>query len=358
MSDDSLSAPHTDPTPIFEHFRGSYGTELLTVAVTRYDLFDRLAAAPRTLPELATDLALAMRPAVVLTTALRAMGLLQTDAGGRMSPTAIAREHLVRGGAFYVGDYVGLAAEAPGTVAMAERLRTNRPAGASSPSDVAAGDEVGDGTAFIYRAGTTSAMETEASARRLTLALAGRAKNVAPAAAERLEPGAARTLLDLGGGTGLYSIAAVRRHTGLRAVVFDRPEVLKVAAELVAAYGAEDCVELVAGDMFVDDLPQADLVLLSNVLHDWDVPECERLLRRAAQATRAGGRVLVHDVFLNDALDGPLPIALYSAALFTLTEGRAYSGAEYRGMLTAAGLRPGNLAPTAVHCGLLEGVKP
>ncbi len=82
-------------------------------------------------------------------------------------------------------------------------------------------------------------------------------------------------------------------------------------------------------------------MLLSNVLHDWDVPECRALIARLAAALPAGGRLLIHDVFLNDALDGPLPIALYSAALFTLTEGRAYSAGEYRAWLAEAGLEAG-----------------
>jgi hypothetical protein len=68
--------------------------------------------------------------------------------------------------------------------------------------------------------------------------------------------------------------------------------------------------------------------------------------------------LIVHDVFLNDDLDGPLPVALYSAALFTLTEGRAYSAVEYRGWLAEAGLISKPVVPTAVHCGLLEGMKP
>jgi hypothetical protein len=70
-----------------------------------------------------------------------------------------------------------------------------------------------------------------------------------------------------------------------------------------------------------------------------------------------GGEVVIHDVFLNDELDGPLPIALYSAALFSLTEGRAYSAAEYRVMLEKAGLGPGEIIPTLVHCGALAGRK-
>jgi len=343
MPKSALDRPQTDPTPIFELFRGAHATELLTAAVGHFGVFERLAARPLTQDELAATLQLSPRAAVVLFTALRAMQLLTTSDDGRLTLSPTAREHLLPDGAFYVGDYVGLAADAPGVVALVERLRTDRPASH-------------EGTAFIYREGTPSAMEAEASARRLTLALAGRAKNVAPALAAAIDAAQATTLLDVGGGTGIYSIAMLQRHPQLRAVVFDRPEVLKVAGEMAAEYGVADRVELAAGDMFVDPLPGGmDLVLLSNVLHDWNVPECETLVRRSAAALRARGRVVIHDVFLNDAHDGPLPIALYSAALFTLTEGRAYSAAEYRAMLATAGLSAGDVLPTAVHCGALVG---
>ncbi|MHC5542815.1 methyltransferase, partial [Singulisphaera rosea] len=108
-----------------------------------------------------------------------------------------------------------------------------------------------------------------------------------------------------------------------------------------------------------DAMPEGvDVVLLSNVLHDWDVPECRSIIARIAAALPPGGRLLIHDVFLNDALDGPLPIALYSAALFRLTEGRAYSAGEYRAWLQEAGLVPGEVIPTLVHCGVLAGTKP
>ena len=110
--------------------------------------------------------------------------------------------------------------------------------------------------------------------------------------------------------------------------------------------------------MFADPVPAGcDVMLLSNVLHDWDVPQCRHLLDRCAAALPAGGRLLIHDVYLDDTLDGPLPVALYSAALFNVTEGRAYSGAEYREMLRAAGLTPGKIVPTLVHCGVLPATR-
>jgi hypothetical protein len=62
-------------------------------------------------------------------------------------------------------------------------------------------------------------------------------------------------------------------------------------------------------------------------------------------------------VFLNDALDGPLPQALYSAAVFSLTEGRLYSALEYRGWLQEVGLTPGTIVPTLIHCAVLPASK-
>ena len=346
----ATAAPRTDPTPIFELFRGNHATELLTAAVAHLNVFGILAAGPISFDDLRARLALAERPAVVLVTALRAFGLVAAESQGRLDLTDLAREHLAPGAAFDVSGYIGLAAESPGVVEMVERLRTNRPAGAEAEDQ---------GAAFIYREGIESAMEREASARHLTMALAGRARNVAPVLAERYPLDGAACLLDVGGGTGIYSIAWLQRHPALRAIVWDRPEVLKVARELAEAQGVLDRVTLRAGDMFRDPVPEgADVVLLSNILHDWDVPECRTLVARCASSLPPGGRLLVHDVLLNDALDGPLPIALYSAALFRLTEGRAYSAAEYRAWIEAAGLVPATLVPTLIHCAVLPASRP
>jgi len=341
-----LAPPVGDPTPIFEHFRGSYATELLTAAVAHFNFFGRLAQTPLPQEELAKELGLAPRPMNVLITALRAMNLLIKDREGRLALSKMATEHLVPGGAHDVGAYVGLAAQAPGVLGMVERLKTNQPYGMDGDG----------GTAFIYRDGVASAMEAEATARHFTLALAGRAQNVAPVLASKvaLEDG---VLLDVAGGSGIYSIAFLERNPKLRAIVFDRPEVLKVAEEMAVRPQVSDRITFHAGDMFRDPLPAADAVLLSNVLHDWDVAECRDLVARCAAILRSGGRLLIHDVFLNDELDGPLPIALYSAALFTLTEGRAYSAAEYREWLEGAGLEVGEVIPTLIHCGVLAGVK-
>lgn len=140
------------------------------------------------------------------------------------------------------------------------------------------------------------------------------------------------------------------------AIIFDRPEVLKTAERFAADYGVTDRVQLRAGDMFADPLPRADVILLSNILHDWDVAECQILIDRCAAAMKPDGQLIIHDVLLNDELDGPLPIALYSAALFTFTEGRAYSALEYNHWLEKAGLQPQPPIATLVHCHAVIGL--
>lgn len=347
MNRTAITPPETDPTHIFELFRGIYGSQLLTIAIAHFDIFGRLSQQGATFEELRSSLELDPRPANVLVTALRAMGLIEMS-GDQLVSTPLAAEHLVPGGAFDVGDYVSLSAQSPAILEMVDLLKKNEPLSFDD-----------GGAAFIYRDGLASAMEATDSARHFTLALAGRAKNVAPALANAMDVGDAKILVDVGGGTGIYSYALLQKNPELRAIVVDRPEVLRVAEEMATEYGVADRVELTPGDMFDGELPtNADIVLLSNILHDWDVPECEQLVQRCADSVRSGGRVVIHDVFLDDDLGGPLPIALYSAALFTLTQGRAYSEQEYSSWLAGAGLTPQAKIDTLVHCGIVVGTKP
>lgn len=344
-----FAASTQDPTGLFDIVRWGLGSELFAAAVSHFKLFERIAKQPMSFDALARELGLAPRAATVLTVAIRAMGLLAEDSQHRLELTPIAREHLVPGGEFYMGDYVGLSAEQPGVLNIVQRLRSNQPVEAKKDDP---------GAAFIFRDGMESAMDHDASARRLTMALAGRARIVAPVLAERFSLKGAKRLLDVGGGTGLYSIGLLKANPDLRAVVWDRGPVLNVAREMGQKYGVLDRLELVPGDMFGDPVPAGcDVMLLSNILHDWDIPECQRLLDRCAGALPTGGQLLIHDVFLNDEMDGPLSIALYSTALFVITEGRAYSAAEYRKMLKQAGLESGEIVSTLVHCGVLPAKK-
>jgi hypothetical protein len=170
------------------------------------------------------------------------------------------------------------------------------------------------------------------------------------------------------GGTGLFAYEWLLANPRATATVFDRPEVLKVAAEFLAEFaasgreGAEGVrarVTLLPGNMLEDELPRADLLLAASLFHDWPTETCERLARRFADALNAGGELWVHDAFLDDSLDGPLAVTDYSAQLFWVTKGRAYSRAEYRGWLKEAGLVPTGTSPaTSLDYALISARKP
>ncbi|HND55741.1 MAG TPA: methyltransferase dimerization domain-containing protein, partial [Pirellulaceae bacterium] len=145
------------PTSIFELYRGSYGSELLTAAVCHFQVFAKLESGAKTWDELRQELGLARRPMHVLVTALRAMQLIErTESGGieSLRLTTLARQYLAPGSYEDVSGYIGLSVTAPGVLEMVERLRTNRPAGAAEPDA---------GAAFIFRDGLESAMEREAT---------------------------------------------------------------------------------------------------------------------------------------------------------------------------------------------------
>jgi SAM-dependent methyltransferase len=109
-------------------------------------------------------------------------------------------------------------------------------------------------------------------------------------------PDGASTLLDVGGGHGLYAIELCRAHPGLTATVFDNPDALEAARREIGAAGVEDRVATSPGDYWTDDLGSGyDVALVFNVIHAHDDAENRRLLDRVGKALRPGSRIAILD---------------------------------------------------------------
>ena len=144
-------------------------------------------------------------------------------------------------------------------------------------------------------------------------------------------------LVDLGGATGHLAIAACRRYSGLQAVVFDLPEVLPLAREVVAASGLVERIEIQAGDFFRDPLPEGDLFALGRIVHDWSEAKIDALLTRIFAHLPPGGAILIVEKLLHDDKAGPRWASLQDINMLTCTEGRERTLGEYAELLTRAG---------------------
>lgn len=167
-------------------------------------------------------------------------------------------------------------------------------------------------------------------------------------------------VLDVGGGSGAYSIAFARANPSLRCVVFDLEPVTKIAARHIAAAGLEGRVTTQVGDMLADDLGAGyDLALLSSILHMLSPEDSIALLRKCHAALAPGGEVVIQDFILSDDKTAPRHGALFALnMLVATTAGNAYSGAEYRDWLERAGFSSTRTIPLAnLPTGLVVGAK-
>ena len=334
--------PVTDPTPVYRHRDGLYAADLVTAGLVWLDVFSHLDRQPSTLDGLCAALGLHLRPADVMITLYAAMGLVVRD-GGVIQLTPLAREHFVRDSPYSLAAYYASFKERPICRDLVDVLRTGKPAGfaGAKPTD------------------WVTSMLDPAFADGFTAAMDSRGLYLGPAAADALDLGDRRSLLDIAGGSGIYACAFVDRHPHLSATVFERPPVDAVAGRAIAARGFTDKVTVAAGDMLREPLPAGhDVHLISNVLHDWDLPAVDRILASSFAALPPGGLLVIHDAHLNAEKTGPLPVAAYSVMLMHGTEGRCYSVAEMFERTSAAGFRDHAFVETAGDRSLVTARKP
>jgi SAM-dependent methyltransferase len=329
---DLTRAPRTDPTPLYRGRDELYVTDMLIAALTGLDLFTWLDSHPGTVDDIAVHYQFHRRPVDVMTTLFVAMELLQRD-GDVLSLTERSREHLVSSSPWFLGPYFPKPADRPIARDLIDVLRTDQPAKFASRKN---------------EPDWHRAMETESFAEEFTAAMDCRGVLLALALAKNLDLGGRRRLLDIAGGSGVYACSLAAHFLDLEAVVVEKPPVHRIAERAISRRGFASRVRVVAADMLNEPLPFGfDVHLFSNVLHDWDVPVVQQLLRASAEALTPGGLLIIHDAFLNAAKTGPLPMAGYSVLLMHVTQGRCYSVLEMAEWLVEAGFDTPSEVPSA-----------
>ncbi len=161
----------------------------------------------------------------------------------------------------------------------------------------------------------------------------------APAAVGAIDFEGVSKVLDLGGGSGAYSIAIARAHPDVHCTLFDLPAVVPLARSYVTAAGFADRIHFVPGDLRTDSYGSGfDLVFISAICHMMGPEENKAMLRKVAESLRPGGRVAIQDFILNDDGTGYAAATLFSLNMLVGTKnGSAYSGREYVDWLSETG---------------------
>jgi (2Fe-2S) ferredoxin/SAM-dependent methyltransferase len=190
------------------------------------------------------------------------------------------------------------------------------------------------------------------------------AKDRAPVVVKTLGTAGVRRILDLGGGSGAYSIAFAKTSPQVQCEVLDLPEVVPLTAEYVSQAGVSAQVRLRTGDMLRDDFGSGyDIIMLNAICHMFSEEQNRDLFRRARQALAADGRLVVQDFILNPDKTGPQHAALFSLNMLVGTDaGASYSELEYACWMKAAGFSQVSLinlpGPSDLIVGLVKSSRP
>ena len=307
-----------DATQLLRLREGVYAGDLAIAAIVDLDLFTKLGERRLTVRQIAGELGLAERPTTVMCDLLESLGLLERDGDGFAS-AELARACLVDGAPRDLRAYFASLRERPAVRELVGVLRSGEPAAWASAD---AGEDWAE------------RLDDPAFAEQITAAMDARGRVLGPELARALGGLGARSVLDVAGGSGIYGCALLDADPALRVTVLERAPVDRVARALLARRGY-DRVDVVTGDMF-EALPAGhDLHLYAHVLHDWDVPAIERLMRASFAALAPGGWVIDYDAHLEDG--GDPAVAAYSVLLMHSTEGRCYSTAHMGALMRAAG---------------------
>jgi SAM-dependent methyltransferase len=146
----------------------------------------------------------------------------------------------------------------------------------------------------------------------------------------------ARRLLDLGGGSGVVSLALLRRHPELTATVIDLQTVCTAGRAIAAGMPEGPRLFFHAADFLRDDLPVGYDVILACKVGEYG----GRLYEKAARSLAPGGRLIVVDKFVSEGVGTPMSGLIY-AFLSSLQDPAFYliSVSEVLSRLVAAGLQ-------------------
>jgi hypothetical protein len=91
-----------------------------------------------------------------------------------------------------------------------------------------------------------------------------------------------------------------RYQTHMTCASFDLPAVETITKNTIRHFGLASRVHALTGDFFSEPIPKADIVVMGNILHDWDEENKILLMKKAYDTIPAGGSLVAIEGIIDD----------------------------------------------------------
>ncbi len=167
-----------------------------------------------------------------------------------------------------------------------------------------------------------------------------------------------KTVVDIGPAQGDLLTQVLLKNPHLVGVGFDLPEVAPVFEDYIETNGLSERVTFQGGSFFTEPLPQAEVVMMGHILHDWDLEEKRMLVRKAYEALPDGGALIAYDAIIDDGRSKNAFGLLMSLNMLIETNGGFdYTGADCIGWMKEAGFREARVEHLVGPDSMVVGIK-
>jgi hypothetical protein len=315
--------PPVTPDAIMQLGLGFWGSKALLSAVELGVFTELSAGGALDGEELRERLGLHPRSAMDFFDALVALGMLERDDGG-YSNTPATDLFLDRGKPSYVGGLLEMAnARLYGFWgSLTEGLRTGAP------------QNEGKTGGNFFEALYSDPERLAQFARAMSSVSVGAAQAIAAKFPWR-DHG---SVVDVGCAEGAVPVQIALAHEHITGGGFDLPPLEPIFHGYVAGSGLADRLSFTPGDFFSDPLPDADVLVMGHILHDWDLDEKKVLLRKAYDSLPEGGALIVYEAIIDDdRRDNAFGLLMSLNMLIETPGGFDYTAADCQGWMREAG---------------------
>jgi hypothetical protein len=157
-----------------------------------------------------------------------------------------------------------------------------------------------------------------------------------------------KTLTDAGGSNGLLSLMVAKHNAHMHCVSFDLPPVAPIAEKTIQHFQLSKQVKSLSGNFLTAEIPAADIIVMGNILHDWDEETKIKLMQKAyASLPKGGAFVAIESIIDNDRKQNVFGLMMSLNMLIESGKGFDYTFADFTQWAKICGFSSTTLLPLA-----------